>query len=73
MHTKSILHAAAVALAFTAAPLAFTPEQGVVANDACAQTVKNPGTGTCCFQADAICVTPTGNIAHAYFKSEGMC
>lgn len=73
MHTKSILHAAAVALAFTAAPLAISPEQGVAVNDACAQGIKTPGTGTCCYQENAICVTPTGNIGHAYYKSEGMC
>lgn len=73
MHTKSILHAAAVALAFTAVPLAFSPEKGLTVNDACAQSVKVPGTGTCCYQTSALCVTPTGNIEGRYYKSEGMC
>lgn len=73
MHTKSFVHAVAVGLAFTAAPLAFSPGQGVIANDACAQGVKVPGTGTCCYQTSAMCITPTGNVEGRYYKSEGMC
>jgi ABC-type sugar transport system substrate-binding protein len=71
MQKKTMLRAAALAVTLTAAPLAFSPADGVTTNTACAQ--KTPGTGTCCFQRNSICVTPTQNIANAYFKSEGMC
>lgn len=75
MQNKNIIGSAALAVTMLGAPLAFSPQQGVTANEACTQYEKKPdgGTGTCCFQRDAICVTPTGNIPNAYFKSEGPC
>jgi hypothetical protein len=72
MQKKTILRAAALAVTLTAAPLAFTPSEGVTANDACAQ-VKMPTTGTCCPQWEATCITPSGNIERRYYKSEGPC
>ena len=71
MQKKNLLRAAALAVTLAAAPLAYSPAEGVSLNSACAQ--KMGGTGTCCFQTDAICITPTGNIAHAYYQSEGPC
>lgn len=73
MQKKTVLRSAALAVTLTAAPLAFSPAAGVTANEACAQTVKNPGTGTCCYQAGSYCITPTGNIPNYYYKSEGFC
>jgi hypothetical protein len=73
MQKTSIIRALCLMTTIAAAPLAYSPQDGVGAAEACAQTVKNPGTGTCCFQDNAMCVTPTGNIRSAYFKSEGPC
>lgn len=72
MHKNTILRAAALAVTLGAAPLAFSPSQGIVENTACAQ-VKNPGSGTCCPQIEAVCITPSGNLASRYYKSEGPC
>lgn len=71
MQKKTVLRAAALAVTLTAAPLAFSAEQGVAANTACAQ--KMGSTGTCCYQERAMCITPTGNINTSYYKSEGPC
>lgn len=71
MQKKTIIRSAALAATLLAAPLAFSPGQGVTENQACGQKV--PGTGTCCYQENAICITPTGNIGNAYYKSEGRC
>lgn len=73
MQKKTILRAASLAITLSAAPLAFSPAQGVSVNDACAQTVKNPGTGTCCPQVNSVCITPTGNLWNMYYKSDGAC
>jgi hypothetical protein len=75
MQKKSIIRAAAMAVTLVGAPLAFSPQQGVRVNAACAQYEKKPvgGTGTCCFQMNAICITPNGNIGSAYYKTEGPC
>jgi hypothetical protein len=74
MQKNDIIRTAVLVAAMVGAPLAFSPQQGVTVNQACAQYEKKPdGTGTCCWQAGAICVTPTGNISHYYFKSEGRC
>lgn len=72
MQRTTIIRTTALALTLTAAPLAFSRKNGVATNDACAQ-VKIPGTGTCCVQQEAVCVTPTGNLPVRYYKSEGMC
>jgi hypothetical protein len=73
MQKKTMLRAAALAITLTAAPFAFSAEQGVTASTACAQTTKNPGTGTCCYQATSYCITPTTNIQNYYYKPEGPC
>jgi hypothetical protein len=74
MHTRtSIIRAGALALTVTLAPVKMTPTQIIAANNACAQTVKTPGTGTCCYQSGAYCITPTGNIPSNYYKPEGRC
>lgn len=75
MHRKTFIRSAALVATMVGAPLAFSPEQGVAVNEACAQYEKKPdgGTGTCCYQRDAICITPTGNIPSAYYQSEGPC
>lgn len=75
MQKRNMIEAAALALGMIGAPLAFSPDQGVTVSQACAQTVKNPdpGVGTCCVQYQSICVTPTGNITHYYYKSSGPC
>ena len=72
MQNTTIFRAAALAVTLTAAPFTLSPTQGLARNDACGQ-VKLPGTGTCCYQMSAMCVTPTGNVEGRYFKSEGMC
>jgi hypothetical protein len=72
MQKRTVLRAAALAVTLTAAPFTFTPAKGLARNDACGQ-VKLPGTGTCCYQTSAMCVTPSGNVEGRYFKSEGMC
>jgi hypothetical protein len=75
MQRKIMIRSAALVITMLGAPLAFSPEQGVTINQACAQNEKkpDPGTGTCCYQAGSICVTPTANIGNYYFKSEGAC
>ncbi|MBB4635846.1 hypothetical protein [Longimicrobium terrae] len=73
MQKNTILRAAALAVTVGAAPLAFSPSQGIVENTACAQVIKNPGFGTCCPQAEATCITPTGNLTWKYYKSDGPC
>lgn len=48
-------------------PVAFTPERGVVGNQACAQS------GTCCPEPGSTCVIGTFSKADAYFKESGSC
>lgn len=73
MRVSTILQAGFLAAAITAAPLAYSPQNGVGPASGCAQTIKNPGTGTCCPDDDSICVTPTGNINGHFYKPEGRC
>jgi hypothetical protein len=73
MQKKTVLPALSLAITLSAAPLAFSPGQGVSIKDACAQTVKNPGTGTCCPQHLSVCITPHGNLYNYYYKSDGAC
>jgi hypothetical protein len=70
MRKKTALRAAALAVTLSAAPLAFSPADGVTASSACAQKM---GTWACCFQPDALCVSPTGIRTDAYFNGEGRC
>lgn len=56
---------AATVLALT--PLAFTPERGVVENQACAQS------GTCCPEVGSTCVIGDFSKADAYYKTSGSC
>ena len=49
------------------APVAFTPERGVVENQACAQS------GTCCPEPGSTCVIGDFSRADAYYKPSGSC
>jgi hypothetical protein len=75
MQKKNMIRTAALTVTMLGAPLAFSPQQGVTVNQACAQTVRNPdpAVGTCCFQATAYCITPNGNIFNYYYKASGGC
>lgn len=66
-----MIRAAALAVILTAAPFAFSRQTGITPSDACAQVKLPPGTGTCCIQQNAVCVTPTGNLPARYFQAGG--
>ena len=71
---KHLLRGASLAVTFAAAPLAFSPSQGITVSEACAQDdVKTPTNGTCCRQSDSICVTALQNIYNFYWKGDGPC
>ena len=70
---KRLTMICAGALTLTTAPFAISRDGEVTTNDACAQVKLPTGTGTCCLQQEAACVTPTGNLPARYYKSEGMC
>lgn len=68
--TRGLKHALQIglpAVLLSIAPLTFTMEAGVTEQQACAQS------GTCCREADSLCIVG-GNFARDYyFKKEGPC
>jgi len=71
MTRRTIIRAVAMAAILSSAPFALSRRSGIAPSDACAQVKLPPGTGTCCVQQEAVCVTPTGNLPARYFKQGG--
>lgn len=55
------------AVILTLAPVAFSADEGITANEACAQA------GTCCGESGSTCVIGTYIQASAYYKESGSC
>ncbi len=61
---------ASAAVMGIAAPVAFSAQQGVTTNNACAQTGEN---GSCCPQNNSICSLDGHEHGNYYFLATGPC
>lgn len=67
MSRDRLLRIGALAAILSAAPVAFSPEKGLVVQAACGQ-YERAGDGPCCAAANNICISNGARVNNAYLK-----